>query len=345
MTSLNDLQGQPHALKFLRGVLNSKRYPKAMVFHGAPGVGKGFAARLFALEACKTGDVQRDALAEKMFEVGDHPELNFYRPEDCYSEAELSKRKTDPTWKVSKVREFLTVLKEPVIHGARRTVVFEDFEKIPFGQAAIPDAFLKILEDGVDHTTVILTTTNLDALPGTLRARLTDVRFARLPIPVVKSFLPSHASDEHFELSCSLGRGSLDETLSFLVPEEGGLSGYDLRKRALTLLRLLHASSGGKILSFLSTLSEEDALKFFVTVRSIYSDLLLVESGVTQGLYHGDCYDELAEIVTEFDGNLAAGVPALRMLLDRMDRPGIRFPHQMKAAFLDLKIRTNPSKV
>ena len=51
------------------------------------------------------------------------------------------------------------------------------------------------------------------------------------------------------------------------------------------------------------------------------------------------------EIVTEFDGNLAAGVPALRMLLDRMDRPGIRFPHQMKAAFLDLKIRTNPSKV
>lgn len=340
--SLNDIQGQPHAVSFLQGILTSGRYPKAMVFHGAPGVGKSYAAREFALEATFTGDARTDELSRKMYAVNDHPELNIFRPEDCYTEAELAKRKGPATWKVGKIRDFLEVLKEPVIHGARRTVVFEDFEKIPFGQAAIPDAFLKILEDGVENTTVILTTTSLDKLPGTLRARLTPVRFARLSPAIVASLLPSYASQEHFELSCRLGRGSIDETLDFLMPHDGGLSGFDLRKRAVTLLRLLHSSSGGKILSFLSTLTEPDARKFFLVVKSLYSDLMLVEAGVVEGLYHVDSYDELREVVEAFGGNLAQGLPALRTLYDRMDRPGIRFTHQMKAAFLDLKIRTAP---
>lgn len=340
--TLDDILGQSHATRFLRGVLTSQRFPKAMVFHGPPGVGKGLAARTFGFEATHLGDLDLQEQSRLMLDAGDHPELNFYTPSDCYTEAELAKRKSEPTWKVGKIREFLKVLDEPVVFGARRTVVFEDFEKVPFGQASIPDAFLKILEDGVDNTTVILTTQDLDKLPGTLQARLTAVRFSRLTPTLVSSLLPSYGSEEHFELACRLGRGSVDETLDFLKPADGSLSGHDLRKRALTLLRLLHTTPGGRVLQFLSALPDQDAVKFFVVLKSVYTDLLLVESGIASGLSNEDCYEDLITIVENFEGTLAKGLISLRTLFDRMDRPGIRFTHQLKAAMLDLKIRTTP---
>jgi len=333
--------GQSRAVTFLEGILHSGRFPKAMVFFGPPGVGKGHAAKQFAFESCLTGDPTQDAQAKLLFDSGTHPELNFYRPEDCYSESELAKRKSLPTWKVGKIREFLEIVREPVIHGARRTIVFEDFDRIPYGQAAIPDAFLKILEDGVDKTTVIFTTTSLDLMPLTLKARMTALRFARLPIAQVKDLLASHAADPHFDLSCRLGRGSVDDTLEFLKPsDEDSLEGHEIRKRAMTLLRLLHMSGSGKILLFLSTMSTDDLVKFVSVVKSLYADLMLLESGIATGLYHQDCVEDLIPIMEGFDGKLAQGLPAIKTLIERINRPGIRLDHQIKAAFVDLKIQT-----
>lgn len=337
---LDKVRGQENALHFLKGILRSQRFPKAMVFHGPSGVGKGYAARLFGLQCCLTGDLQHDEVTTRMFEQNDHPELNFYRPEDCYTEAELNRRKTEPTWKVSSVRDFLEVARDPVLYSKRRTIVFEDFHRLAYGQQSIPDAFLKLLEDGIDQTTVILTTADYDNLPGTLKGRLTPVRFTALTPEILTDLLTEHKDHPEFDLSCKLGRGSLDTARSYLDPDSEDLSASALLDRVFRLLRLIPHTAPGKIFLFISALSSNDQLKFMSVFKDVYSDVLLLESGVTQGLLYPDRIDALHAILETYEGNLASGLKALRTLDDRLLQSGIKVDHQIKAALLQFKLLT-----
>ena len=348
--NLNSVLGQDNALAFLRGVIRSGRYPNAFLFEGPPGVGKGFSARAFALEANETGDESQNQVYAQMLEQGDHPEIVVYRPIDCYTESELARRRSEPTWRVGKIREILEEAQQPVLHAKRRFLIFEDFDKMPSNAASIPDAFLKPLEDGVPKTTFIFCTPNPEALPGTFYGRVTRLKFASLTDDLVMDFLSEYQDQEHFELACKLGLGSLDKARAFLNPEDPrkDLSGYDLRERALKLFQLLHVTPPGKILSFILALSRNDLPRFWSVWKTLYRDLLLLEEGAAGevGLINFDREEKLLEILSQFDGDLASGAEPLRKCTERLGSvSGINPKRQIQAALLDFRTSTRYGKV
>jgi len=268
---LSELIGQPTASAFLRGVVQSKRYANAYLFHGPSGVGMGTAALSFARALlCERASGARDtgpglfggsAPAAPAATLDDacgecsgclksvqlqHPDLKFLFPvsgeerelDDTIQET-LTPLREDPWFvfayeKAASIRLSLT-------RELLRELAFQPFEAAR-RVVVVRDAdrmredqysaLLKSIEE--PGTTVwILTTGRPSRLPATIRSRCQSVRFAPIAESTLMEFLEQRVGldTKNARLLAALSSGSLGRALALRDSEP-----LRMRDEALALL-------------------------------------------------------------------------------------------------------------
>lgn len=124
----------------------------------------------------------------------------------------------------------------------RRVFIIGDAERM-VPQAANPEAanaFLKLLEEPPENTTIILTSSESGALLPTIRSRVVAVRVAPVPDAAVRDFLADPA------VSAALGSAPSSELVRLAAGAPGTLIGSGDRAVALARAKaLLAAAEGG----------------------------------------------------------------------------------------------------
>ena len=230
--SLSQLLGQAEVSAFLKGVVASRRFANAYLFHGPAGIGKCTAAFAFARAmqceriadataapdlftaepAAAKPDAQRDDACGACSSCSrsgtlQHPDLKFLFPVSG-EEKELEKTvietldavRTDPLFvfwypKAASIR--LSLTRDLLREMAYRP--FEAARRVVVVRDADRmredqySALLKSIEEPGASTVWILTTARLARLPATIRSRCQRVRFAALGEPLVREFLMKRA--------------------------------------------------------------------------------------------------------------------------------------------------------
>lgn len=233
LVRLAEILGQPDVEKFLRGVVASRRYSNAYLFHGPPGVGKGTAALAFARAILCDRVVPADDSAPSLFDAApaparddapaddacgrcnacaksatlQHPDLKFLFPVSG-EERELDETvmntiaavREDPLFvfgydKAASIRLSIT-------RDLLRELAFKPFEAerrvvvVRDADRMREDqysALLKTVEEPGAATVWVLTTARASRLPATIRSRCQKVRFLPLPEAEVIAFLETRA--------------------------------------------------------------------------------------------------------------------------------------------------------
>jgi DNA polymerase-3 subunit delta' len=121
--------------------------------------------------------------------------------------------------------------------GRRKVFVIGDAERMGFqeGSEYAANAFLKLLEEPPDNTTVIITSSEAGALLPTIRSRTVAVRMSPLSESEIKSFL----SDETVAEALDSTTGSRTDRVQLANGAPGLLIGDDARGRAMSAARKL----------------------------------------------------------------------------------------------------------
>lgn len=126
--------------------------------------------------------------------------------------------------------------------GRRKVLIVGDAERmVPQASSQeAANAFLKLLEEPPEDTTIILTSSEPGALLPTIRSRVVSVRLAPLPEPAMRAFLADAT------VAATLPAGSAEQLLRMAGGAPGLLMGGEERATALTRARqLLDAADRG----------------------------------------------------------------------------------------------------
>ena len=200
----------------IRGAL-----PASLLLHGAPGVGKQRLALWLGQRLLCTGAGPPCGECQhcKYCLLGAHPDLRWYFPRprktlgsdpplddvaDEYAEAIAERLKSDGLYGRPDGSEGIFVhvsrliVRQAAITPAmasRKVFVVGDADRM-VSQAASPEAanaFLKLLEEPLADTTIVLTSSEPGALLPTIRSRVVSIRVAPLPDADVRAFLAQPA--------------------------------------------------------------------------------------------------------------------------------------------------------
>jgi DNA polymerase-3 subunit delta' len=239
MIGFEQIFGQDAALDTLRRAVLADRLPHGLLFAGPIGVGKGTtAAALAALFLCKHPKGDRpcgkcDSCL--VFPSGNHPDYHIITKELI--------RYHDKTGKSKGIDLSINVLRPELIEPAGRKAVNGNGKVFVIEQAEMMNAqaqngLLKTLEEPAGRTLIILLTDQPNALLATVRSRCQMIRFAALPVDLVKEqLIHRHTAPALAESAASLSEGSLGESLRWI--EDGIIS------QATELIRQLDAVAAG----------------------------------------------------------------------------------------------------
>jgi DNA polymerase-3 subunit delta' len=206
MIDLSAIKGQKQAVGILTGFLESGRAPHALLFSGPEGVGKRFAAGLFAratfcrsegtvpcfsCEAC--GKIERGAFPD-LISIG------------------IAEDKTRIL--IEQIQEIERIVAYHPFSGDRRVIIIDPADLMTENASA---AILKTLEEPPAGTHFILVTDRAFSLPPTILSRCQKVRFSPLARSVIAEILGG--GDEAQE-AAEAARGSLSRARSLI---SGGL--------------------------------------------------------------------------------------------------------------------------
>ncbi len=206
MIDLSAIKGQKQAVGILTGFLETGRAPHALLFSGPEGVGKRFAAGLFAravfcrsegtvpcfsCEAC--GKIERGAFPD-LISIG------------------IAEDKTRIL--IEQIQEIERIVAYHPFSGDRRVIIIDPADLMTENASA---AILKTLEEPPAGTHFILVTDRAFSLPPTILSRCQKVRFSPLARSVIAEILGG--GDEAQE-AAEAARGSLSRARSLI---SGGL--------------------------------------------------------------------------------------------------------------------------
>jgi len=215
---LRPIYGHEALLDRLAGALASSRFPQAVLFVGAPGVGKQRLALWVA-----QGLLCADGPGRPCGECRDcrqllglqHPDLHWFVPierpkasdqqkqveqaAELLAEAMQERRKTPfyrrPGGMTSHSLAPMRVLQRVVairpFQGSRKVIILGDAERLTVQAASeeAANALLKVLEEPPDDTVIILTASEPQGLLDTIRSRLVPIRIGRVSDDAVRAFL------------------------------------------------------------------------------------------------------------------------------------------------------------
>ncbi len=216
--SLRPIYGHEALLHRLAGALAASRFPQAALLLGPPGVGKQRVALWIAQGLlCEQGPgapCGECGSCRRVLSLG-HPDLHWFvpiprpragDPDKQVEEAQellaaaIEERRNDGLWRRPDGMASHSLASARVLHrrvwvtpftGSRKVFIIGDAERLVVQESSpeAANALLKILEEPPEDTTLILTTSDPEALLPTIRSRLVLVRVPRLADEEVRRFL------------------------------------------------------------------------------------------------------------------------------------------------------------
>jgi DNA polymerase-3 subunit delta' len=252
---LRPIYGHEAMLDRLAGALASSRFPQAVLFVGAPGVGKQRLALWVAQGLlCSDGPGKPCGECRDCHQVLalQHPDVHWFVPierpkgsdqqkqveqaAELLAEAMQERRKTPfygrPEGMTSHSLAPMRVLQRAVamkpFQGSRKVIILGDAERLTVQASSeeAANALLKVLEEPPDDTVIILTASEPQALLDTIRSRLVPIRIGRVGDDAIRAFLerelePAPQGDA-LERRTVLAEGSIGRALWADDEGEGG---------------------------------------------------------------------------------------------------------------------------
>jgi DNA polymerase-3 subunit delta' len=251
--------GQNRPKEILRRALLNNRVPHAYLFHGLRGVGKSALALELAQALLCTGNNDRPCYhCSHCRRAGqlNHPDVLFIFPApskvnendvrtviQSFVQQPYLRREiwSNPSIGIDRIRELRRTAALKPFEGRGRVVIIVNVEKMT---TEASNALLKILEEPPQGMTMILTTSNMNALLPTIISRCQEVRFELLRDEDIESALISRYNQDAAtaRLISKLSLGSFRTALEFL---EEDLSGQ--RQRAINIIRAILRDSSTRL--------------------------------------------------------------------------------------------------
>jgi DNA polymerase III delta' subunit len=213
--------GNPRVVERIRTKLREGRFPHALIFSGAEGVGKRtFALMLAKALNCRQGEADDfcDSCSQcRKIDSGTHPDVVMVGVEEEASEI-----------KIAQIRDVLHVLELRPLEGVNKVFIIDPADAM---NAASANALLKGLEEPPENSYFILLSSNPHSLMVTVRSRSQSYAFTPLTLDELRQFGGE-------ELALRWARGSI-----------GTLKTLDLtavKERRSQSLRFLETAIGAK---------------------------------------------------------------------------------------------------
>ena len=166
----NPIIGHQQIVEQLQHTVASDRIAGAYLFVGPTGVGKETVARYFAQlifceQEAQPPIVCGECLACRKVDSGNHPDLQFIRPEGSLL-------------KIGQIRELQKQIIYEPLEASRKVYILTDVERM---NAEAENCLLKTLEEPPASSVLILLTSNLRALLPTTRSRCQILQFHLMP--------------------------------------------------------------------------------------------------------------------------------------------------------------------
>lgn len=263
--------GNAARISQLRKIIAEDKFPHAVIFSGAAGIGKRLIAQNCAAailcENPNSGEACGECESCKLMAAGSHPDFIVVEPEES---------KSAPVIKIAQIRALQTETAIQPMRSERRVVIIDGAELM---NSAAANCLLKTLEEPTGQSLFILVTANRAGLLMTVRSRCVTVNFEKLSAAEIKTALVNRGVESSRAETVSLiADGSLGRALRL---ENSG--GYELRESALDFIEKLYAkkitvedifSRGAEIDKW----SREKFGEFVSYVQKILRDVYLLDA-------------------------------------------------------------------
>ncbi|MYC76173.1 DNA polymerase III subunit delta' [Candidatus Poribacteria bacterium] len=274
----NPIIGHQHIIEQLQHTVASGRIAGAYLFVGPTGVGKETVARYFAQlifcqQEAQPPTVCGTCLACRKVDSGNHPDLQFIRPEGSLL-------------KIGQIRELQRqVIYEP-LEASRKIYILTDVDRM---NAEAENCLLKTLEEPPANSVLILLTSNAQVLLPTTRSRCQILQFYPMSTQELAEILVDRFSvvpKQATSLAIAAG-GSIGKALTQIE------NGDPLTEKVPEILRETDPLAAFKLAEDFK--NNPETLGELVTW---YRDLLLLQQGAPSELItHIYAIEELRAIV------------------------------------------------
>jgi DNA polymerase-3 subunit delta' len=293
VSALDSVRAQDGAVRALRRAREHGRVASAYIFDGPSGVGKESAALAFATDVVAGGDPH---ILDRI-EAQAHPDVRVFGPRD------EGKRNIQ----VEILRnEILPLAQFAPFEASSTFFIFPEADvSFPVFQPEAANALLKTLEEPRPNVHFILTSERPDSLLPTIRSRCQRIRFARLPVAVLRDILQSEGvAEDSIATAIALSAGRADVALAL---------GKDGAVDALTDLMIsvddaVRGSGPGALVEMSEHLARRDDLELaLLTLQAFYRDVAVASLGLpVEGLGFSSRGAELQRRIGSVSSSAAA---------------------------------------
>jgi DNA polymerase-3 subunit delta' len=319
--------------KILSGALRKNMLASAYLFYGEAGIGKWALAmelakaincenleippkagnenqaRILCLEACD------NCLSCRKIDKLIHPDVKMIFPvpsvktqeeterfkkekiKDPYTIVKFEKNVNIP---VDQIRQMQRELYLKPFEGKRKVVIIAEVENMHPSSA---NSLLKTLEEPPPDSNLILTTTDMNRLLPTVVSRCQQIRFGKIPSPLIEKRLKERYQipQEKASFYAKISNGSLGKATEFIGGEK-----VNIRQDAIGLLETSVERNTAKIIDKVDELQNKwnknsilEMLEFLVSLfRDIY---LTLETSGKDKLLNYDIASEVVKLTEKFN--------------------------------------------
>jgi DNA polymerase-3 subunit gamma/tau len=323
-----ELKGQDHIAKALRGAVRAGRVAHAYLFSGPRGTGKTSTARILAkaLNCSSPGDGEPCGRCQSCLDVAAGRSLDVYELDAASHSG------------VDAIRDLIAgaPLGSP---GEWKVYIIDEVHML---STAASNALLKTLEEPPDHVVFVLATTDPHKVLPTIRSRTQHFEFHLLALETLESLLQEVSSQAGLEVSEDViraaarrGQGSARDALSAL--DQMLAAGSAETRFGLDVRPVLEALFGGNVGNMIAALGEmisagHDPQRVAVELTETLRQAFLKSMGVAVHSAAPGFEATPAQIVRAFEALGEAQVKmrdaldarvVLEMTLIRLARPGL----------------------
>ncbi|MBD3878146.1 MAG: DNA polymerase III subunit delta' [Quinella sp. 1Q5] len=221
MIGWKNLIGHAATIAYLRKNIAEEKFPHAVIFSGAEGVGKRLAAEVCAAALLCDNPVDGSpcGVCESCHLVAARSHPDFYV-------VEAEETKTARNIKIGQIRDLQAEVSLRPINSVRRVVIIDGAELM---NKAAANCLLKTIEEPPSQTIFILLTANRTGLLMTIRSRCMTVHFDKLtPAQIAEELINRGVDVQEAQRLSVIAGGSFGRAL--MLRDSGGA---ELREAAL----------------------------------------------------------------------------------------------------------------
>ncbi|PKZ29251.1 DNA polymerase III subunit gamma/tau [Campylobacter ureolyticus] len=267
--NFNELIGQEAVSRSLSNALDSKRLANAYLFSGLRGSGKTSSARILAKSMlCKNGPTSHPC------EVCDSCKMANENAHIDIIEMDAASRR-----KIDDIRELIERTKTYPSISRYKVFIIDEVHMLT--KEAF-NAFLKTLEEPLEHIKFILATTDPLKLPATILSRTQHFRFKPIPQNLVMNHLANILNkegisfeNEALKIIARSGEGSLRDSITLLDQSISFTNGSVNAKEVASMLGLVDPVKIDEILNIVLKRDREGVISILDELSSYEADSII----------------------------------------------------------------------